>query len=58
MMKLVRRLMAGMAIIGFITTGWRVLPTLSILDACVISLGLIVIITHQVEVVVTGEWSA
>ena len=50
--------MAGMAIIGFITTGWRVLPTLSILDACVISLGLIVIITHQVEVVVTGEWTA
>ncbi len=58
MMKLLRRLMAGMAIMGFVTTGWRVVPTLSTLDAFVISLGLIVIITHQVDVVITGEWPA
>lgn len=58
MMKLVRRLMAGMAIIGFAICGWRVIPTLSIVDAFAVSLGLIVVVSHQVDVLITGEWPA
>ncbi|MDH7801308.1 MULTISPECIES: hypothetical protein [unclassified Rhizobium] len=58
MKKLVRRLMAGMAIIGFAISGWRVVPTLSIVDAFAVSLGLFAIVTHQVDVLITGEWPA
>lgn len=58
MKKLIRRLTAATSMAGMLMVGWRVVPTLSALDALVISAALLHVVAYCVEGLVTGEWPA
>lgn len=58
MKKLIRRLTAATSMAGMLMVGWRVVPTLSALDALVISAALFHVVAYCVEGLVTGEWPA
>lgn len=58
MKKLIRRLTAATAMTGMLIVGWRVVPTLSAIDAFTISLALLHVVAYCVEGLVTGEWPA
>lgn len=51
-----RRITAGLAIIGFVSSGVRVIPGLPIFDASIIFLALIHVFAYCAEGLVTGEW--
>lgn len=58
MKKLIRRLTAATATTGFLIVGWRVVPTLSVIDAVTISLALLHVVSYCVEGLFSGEWPA
>jgi hypothetical protein len=58
MKKLIRRLTAATAMTGLLMVGWRIVPTLSAVDALVISAALLHVVVYCAEGLITGEWPA